>query len=159
VSPFWERLSKGDAAALARDFEGALAAYQEAVAASPENALAHHRIGQARVLKGDLKEAEIAYLTALRLSSADAALKARVLFCLAELRERQRATDEAIQRWIDYEAHAKAQAKAKTFPASAAERRQRNETWKKVSADSAAVKARIEARLREAEASVKKSSK
>jgi len=159
VSPLWEQVGKGDGAVLARDFEGAIAAYRAAIAANPQHPLGHYRLGQAHALKGDLKEAELAYVAALRFAGSDAQLKAQVLFCLADLRERQRATDEAIQRWAEYEAHAKVEPKARTFPASAAERKKQNEGWKQLSAASAEVKARIEQRLKAAEDSVRKSSK
>src|SRR3954468_16201879 len=66
ISPFSEALRRGDEAVASRDFERALAAYREALATEPENALGHYRLGEAQLLKGDLREAESAFSTALR---------------------------------------------------------------------------------------------
>jgi tetratricopeptide (TPR) repeat protein len=159
VSPFWEKLVEGDGAVLARNFDGAIRVYREAIAANPQNALGHYRVAQAYVLKGDLKEAEVAYTAALRFVGNDGTLKGKVLFCLADLRERQRLHDEAIVRWNEYETHARADEKAKTHPASAAERKKRNEEWKALAAESAEVKSRIEKRLKEAEDTARRRAK
>lgn len=144
VSPFWEHLAKGDAAAIARDFDGALAAYREAIKQSPQNPLGHHRLGQLHALRGDLKEAEVAYTTALRYADSDPAAKTRILFCLADLREREKDTEGAIARWTEFEQHVANDPKAKVLAASGAERKKRNEDWKRISAESAEVKQRIE---------------
>src|SRR6478609_2314830 len=54
ISPFREAIARGDAALLRRDFEAALAAYREALAQEPENALGHYRSGEAQLQKGEL---------------------------------------------------------------------------------------------------------
>ncbi|HEX3773550.1 MAG TPA: tetratricopeptide repeat protein [Polyangiaceae bacterium] len=159
ISPFWEAVKKGDGAFIARDFEGAIAAYREAITAEPENALGHYRAGEAQIAKGDLKEAEAAFLAGLRFVGNDAMLKAKLEFAIADLRERQKSYDDATQKWTDYESFTTATPAAKGYPATATERKKVVETWKKVSADSAEVKARIDKRLKEADESVRKSSK
>jgi tetratricopeptide (TPR) repeat protein len=159
ISAFQEAVKKGDNALVARDFEAAIAAYREAIASEPENALGQYRLGEAQIAKGDLTEAEAAFGAGLRFVGADARLKAKLEFALADLRERQKAYDDATAKWSDYQTLTTEQKEAKGFPASAVERKKVLETWKKLSADSAAVKARIEKRLKEADDSVRKSSK
>ncbi|MET0790556.1 MAG: tetratricopeptide repeat protein [Polyangiaceae bacterium] len=158
ISPFREALNKGDSALIARDFELALVAYKEAIAKEPQNPLGHYRVGEAQIAKGDLHEAEEAFLTGLRFASAtDSALKAKLQFALADLRERQKAWDEASAKWTDYETFTTEQKLG--FPDSGIERKRTVEAWKKLSADSAEVKARIEKGIAAADEAVRKSSK
>lgn len=151
ISPFWEQVKAGDNAYVARDFDGAIAAYQEALKAEPQNALGHYRKGEAHLAKGDAKEAEASWVAALRFVGQDAGLKAKILFVLADLRERQRALDDSKDSWTKYEQHAQQNPQAKTFPATAADRKQRAQAWAGLVEQYAAVKKRIEARLAEAE--------
>lgn len=159
ISPFWEAVKKGDSAFIARDFESAIAAYKEAITAEPQNALGHYRVGEAQLAKGDLKEADAAFVSGLRFVGNDSLLKAKLEFVVADLRERQKSYDDATAKWTEYETFTTAQADAKGYPASATERKKVIETWKKVSADAADVKTRIEKRLKEADEAVRKSSK
>jgi tetratricopeptide (TPR) repeat protein len=99
ISPFWESLKKGDDLYVARDFDGAIAAYREAIAKEPQNALGHYRMGEAQLAKADLQEAEASWVAALRFVGGDLALKAKILFVLADLRERQKSHDDAKERW------------------------------------------------------------
>jgi tetratricopeptide (TPR) repeat protein len=159
VSPFWEALKKGDSAFIARDFDGAIVAYREAIAAEPQNALGHYRAGEAQLAKGDLKEADTAFGAGLRFVGTDSMLKAKLDFAVADLGERQKAYDDASAKWTEYETFTTAQPDAKGYPATGIERKKVIETWKKVSADSADVKARIDKRLKDADDAVRKSSK
>ncbi|HTA89968.1 MAG TPA: tetratricopeptide repeat protein [Polyangiaceae bacterium] len=159
ISPFWEALNRGDSAYSARDFDGAIAAYREAITAEPQNALGHYRAGEAQIAKGDLKEADAAFAAGLRFVGNDSMLKAKLEFAVADLAERQKAYDDATQKWTEYETFTTAQPDAKGYPASATERKKVIEAWKKLSADAAEVKVRIDKRLKEADDSVRKSSK
>ena len=159
ISPFWEALNRGDSAYSARDFDGAIAAYREAITAEPQNALGHYRAGEAQIAKGDLKEADAAFAAVLRFVGNDSMLKAKLEFAVADLAERQKAYDDATQKWTEYETFTTAQPDAKGYPASATERKKVIEAWKKLSADAAEVKVRIDKRLKEADDSVRKSSK
>jgi tetratricopeptide (TPR) repeat protein len=159
ISPFWETIKKGDGLFVARDVEGALNAYREALSQDPQNPAGHYRIGQAQAVKGDLKEAGLAYEAALRYSSADPALRAKVLFVLADLAERKKAHDEALTAWAKYEAFIKDQPKTPGHLQTATERKNRLTQYKKLVADSAAVKARIEKRFQEADDRARKSAK
>lgn len=157
ISPFMELIVKGDRAAVARDFDGALTAYREALQKEPQNALGHYRVGAVQLAKGDQKEAEASFVAGLRFVARDGTLKGKLLFALADLRERQQSTDEAIARWSEYAKNAQDEQEAVTYPATAAERVKRNQEWKKLQADSAEVKARIQKRLTEADEAARKS--
>jgi tetratricopeptide (TPR) repeat protein len=158
ISPFWEAINKGDSALIARDFDGAIAAYKDAITKEPQNALGHYRAGEAQIAKGDLHEAEEAFVTGLRFATAtEPALKAKLQFALADLRERQKAWDEALAKWADYETFTAEQKVG--FVGSGSERKRVVDAWKKLSADSAEVKARIEKGIQAADEAVRKSSK
>jgi tetratricopeptide (TPR) repeat protein len=157
ISPLWEALGKGDGALLAKDYDAAIAAYRDAISKSPQSPLPHYRVAEAQKLKGDLKASEESYNSALRFAGNDATMKAKILFCLADLSERQKDLDQATTRWTAYETFVKTAEKAKTYPASAADRKKRIQEWKQLSADAAEVKLRIEKRLKEVEAAARKS--
>jgi tetratricopeptide (TPR) repeat protein len=157
ISPFREAINAGDRAFIARDFEGALAAYRDAISKDPQNPLGHYRMGEAQIAKGDLHEADEAFVNGLRFATADASLKAKLQFALADLREREKAWDEASAKWTDYETFSSEQKTG--FPASGIERKRAVEAWKKLSLDAAEVKVRIEKGIAAADEAVRKSSK
>jgi tetratricopeptide (TPR) repeat protein len=159
TGPFWEAVMKGDAAYAARDFEGAIKAYREAIEKDAKNAMGHYRLGSAQFSKGDYNEAEQTWQTGLRFVGNDDKLRSKLLFVLAALRERERNLDESAARWKEYGLHAQSKPEAKAFPATATERQKRIAEWKQVEADSKAVRERIEKRLKETEESMRKSSK
>lgn len=157
ISPYVELINKGDRAYVARDFDGAIAAYREAIKSDPEKALAHYRVGEAQLAKGDMKEAEASFVSGLRFVGQDGTLKGKLIFALADLRERQKNNEEAIGRWKEYAKNAQDEKEAVTYPATATERVTRNEAWKQALIDGAAVKERIAKRLKEAEEAARKS--
>lgn len=156
ISPFWEHLKKGDDLYVARDFDGAIAAYKDAITKEPQNPLGHYRIGEAHLAKNDTQEAETSWVAALRFVGKDHPLKAKILFVLADLRERQKSFDDATDRWNAYAQFAQQQPAAKAFPKTAEDRKGKIAGWTKLVSDYAAVKKRIEARLKEADAKAKK---
>lgn len=157
VSPLVELIIKGDKAFVARDLDAAIATYREAVQYAPQSPLGYYRLGSAQLAKGDQKEAETAWANGLRFVGKDAALRAKLLFALADLRERQKSSDEAIGRWKEYAKNADEEREAITYPGTASERITRNEAWKQNAADSAAAKERIAKRLKEADDAARKS--
>jgi tetratricopeptide (TPR) repeat protein len=159
ISPFWEGIHRGDAAFIARDLPEAIAAYREAITEQPQNALGHYRIAEAQIAAAELKDADEAIASGLRFANNDPDLKAKLLFLLADLRERQKSYDAASKCWSEYENWTNEQKSAKGYAASATERKKAILTWKQLSGDALAVKARIEKRLKEADAAMRKSSK
>ena len=151
INAYWERLLKGDAAYLARDFPAAVAAYREAITALPKNPLGHYRMGQAQVAKGDVAEAEAAYDAGLRFAESEPAFKAKLLFVLADLAERQKNYDQAVARWKTYAEFVAANSESKGFAATATERQKRITEWVQISQASAQVRERSEKRLQPTE--------
>ena len=159
ISPFQEAIKKGDDLFVARDFEGALRAYTDAISREPKNALGHYRMGEAQIAADDLGGAEAAFIAGLRFAGSDVPLKAKLTFSLADVHERQKAYAKATDRWGEYQTLTTEQQEARGFPASAIERKRALEAWKTSSEDAAAVKARIEKRTQAADEAMRKSSK
>lgn len=149
ISPFWEATNRGNAAFLARDFDKAIAEYREAITKEPQNALGHYRMAEAQIAKGNLTEAEASLTNALRFAGSSPQLKAKIVFVMADVKERAKAYDDAIAKWGEYGQEA-AKPEAKGYPATPPERKKRIETYKQMVSDYAAVKARIAKRLAEA---------
>lgn len=148
ISPFWEAVNRGNSAYIARDFDGAIAAFREAITKEPQNALGHYRMAEAQRGKGDLPAAEASLADALRFSGNDPRLRAKVQFLIADTKERAKAYDDAIAKWTDYEASA-AKPEAKAYAETGPERKKRIETWKQLVKDYGTVKERIAKRLAE----------
>lgn len=148
ISPFWEAVNRGNSAYIARDFDGAIAAFREAITKEPQNALGHYRMAEAQRGKGDLPAAEASLADALRYSGNDPRLRAKVQFLIADTKERAKAYDDAIAKWTDYEASA-AKPEAKAYAETGPERKKRIETWKQLVKDYGTVKERIAKRLAE----------
>jgi tetratricopeptide (TPR) repeat protein len=159
VSPFWESIKNGDNAYLARDFDGAIAAYRHAITQQPQHPMGHYRLGAAQAAKGDQKEAELAWSAGLRFADKDPIMKAKLLFVLADLRERQKAYDDADARWTEYGKHANQHQNARAYPATADDRKKRIAAAKQLATEYAEVKQRIEKRLKEAEEAARKNAK
>jgi tetratricopeptide (TPR) repeat protein len=158
-NPYSESIQKGDASFVARDFDGAVAAYRSEIEKNPNGALGHYRMGEAQLAKGAVAEAEQSWQAALRFVAKDERLKSKILFVLADLKERQKAYDDGVARWKEYDQHARSVPDARGFPTTASDRIKRADDWKKITADSAEVRLRIEKRIKEADESIRKSSK
>ncbi len=149
---------EGDRAYVARSFPSAIEAYNKAIAAEPTNPMGHYRVGQAHVAAGEVTGAEQAYEAALRYANADPRLKGKILFVIADLRERQHDNAGAIERWSAYGEHANL-GDAEGYPATAQERQRVNAKWQELQKKYAEVKTRIQKREKEAEDKLKKSAK
>lgn len=156
ISPFWVSLVSGDHAFVARDFDCAISYYRDAIGKEPQNPMGHYRMGEAQLAKGNMHEAEKYWQSALGFADKDPSLKAKILFVLADLKERQRNFDGAIAAWNTYLDFCKAHPEAKGFPASAQDRIKKITEWKQLVKEYAAVKERIAKHLKEAEEKLKK---
>jgi tetratricopeptide (TPR) repeat protein len=123
----------GAAKYAARDFPGAIAAFQKAIEASPKNTMGLYFLGEAQLAAGNLTEAEAAWTRASLEGSEnkDPALRARVLFVLADLKERQKKWDEAKAAWQVYLDWAAKYPEAKAFTGSGQSRQQAIDTMLK----------------------------
>jgi tetratricopeptide (TPR) repeat protein len=142
---------KGNAAYAARDFAGAVAAYQQAIAASPNDPMGHYLLGEAELAAGNMAEAEAAWNTGIRFVKDKDSLHAKLLFVLADLRERQGKWVDAKQAWTDYAQFVTAHPEAHGYAATATERQARIVAHEDLEAKYVAVRQRIEDRKKELE--------
>jgi len=149
-SPYSADVAKGHEAMSARNFAGAIDAYRRASAADPRDALALYFLGEAQVAAGELVEADAAFSRALAASGINDDLQARLLFVLADLRERQGNWVDAKRAWETYGEFAAAHPAAKSYAATAAERAKMVATHVDLDAKYGAVKKRAEQRAKEA---------
>jgi tetratricopeptide (TPR) repeat protein len=123
---FKPAVADGVAKYAARDFPGAITAFQKAIEADPKNPLGHYFLGEAQLAAGNLTEAEAAWTRASLVAndSKDPSLRAKVLFVLADLKERQKKPDEAKAAWQVYLDWAAKYPEAKAFTGSGQSRQQ-----------------------------------
>jgi tetratricopeptide (TPR) repeat protein len=121
ISPYMELVVKGEAAFVARDVPGATSAFQDAIKLDAEKMLAFYRLGEAELEAGHRDDAEKTWEAALSKKGPDD-LKAKVMFVIADLHERQHRLQAAKDAWAGYAAFLQGNPKAKGFPATATER-------------------------------------
>jgi TolA-binding protein len=107
---------------VAKDVAGAIEAFQKATALEPRNPVGYYYLGEAQLGNKDLPQAESAWLHASQVSDEGTpGLKAKIFFCIADLRERQKRWDDAKASWEQYGELTKA-FEGSTFPNIAKER-------------------------------------
>ena len=162
ISPYMEQIVKGQASFVARDIPGAVTAFQDAIKLDPSLMLGFYRLGEAMLESGKPEEADSAWTTAVG-KKGGAELHAKVLFCLADLRERQKNWQGAKDAWTAYTSFVTSNPKATGFLETATERQKRIDQHLKDEQDYAPVRERIkkrqEERLKEAEENAKKDTK
>ncbi len=135
-----------------RDLPKAIASYETAATKAPTLPLPQYLLGETYLAAGRPEDAEKAWRTALRLTEKQDSMRAKVLFVLADLRERQGRLDEALDGWNEYatfvEGHPNVQGRGPT----AKERRRVLEIRKDMVAKYSKVKDRIRQRLEDAQA-------
>ncbi len=149
VSPFTEAVLNANVAFLARDFPKAIEGYQDAIKKSPDDPMGPYLLGEAQLVAGKLDEADTAWASALRLAGKDVVVHAKVLFVIADLRERQGRWDDADAAWKEYGTFVGANAKANGYSATATERQKMIATHKDLAVKYGKVKERIQQRLEE----------
>jgi len=139
-----ETCAAGNAKYLAHDYTGAADKYKSAAQMSPKNPLAFYLLGEAQLAAANMAEAEGAWKQAEQLSdSKDPSLRAKVLFVLADLKERQKKWDDAKAAWQAYSDWAAKNPQAQAFPASATARIQAIDAAMKQDKDYEIVRQRI----------------
>jgi tetratricopeptide (TPR) repeat protein len=125
ASRYGDACSQGNAKYAGRDFQAAIALYRSAIELDPKNPLGHYLLGEAQLATGNVAEADAAWNRALLESSdRDPVMRARVLFVIADLKERQWKWEDAKAAWQVYLDWARPYPKAGAFTASAESRRQ-----------------------------------
>ncbi|HEY2365857.1 MAG TPA: tetratricopeptide repeat protein [Polyangiaceae bacterium] len=102
ISKFMETCGQGNAKFMSRDFAGAIEMYRKAIQLQPVNPLGHYLLGEAQSASGNLTEAEASWTNADNLGDKDPPTKTKLLFVLADLKERQKKWDDAKAGWQRY---------------------------------------------------------
>ena len=159
ISPYAEAIAKGEGAYVARDLPGAITSFQDAIKLDTEKRLGFFRLGEAQLESGKPDEADSTWATALGKKGTDD-LNAKLLFVIADLRERQHKWQAAKDAWAAYSAFLQNHAKVNGYPATATERTKQADRRMKDEVDYGAVKDRIAKRelerTKEAEENAKK---
>jgi len=139
-----EACTDGNTKYAARDFPAAIEAYRKAIEHDPKNPLGFYLLGEAQLAGGNLTEAEASWNRAsLEASEKEPALRAKILFVLADLKERQKKWEEARAAWQVYLDWASKYSNAGAFPGSAQSRQQVIDTVMKLDKAYAVVRQRI----------------
>jgi TolA-binding protein len=98
-----DAIKDGSAKYVAKDIAGAIDAFQKATELEPRNPVGYFYLGEAQLGNKDLPQAESAWLHASQVSDEGTpAMKAKIFFVIADLRERQRRWDDAKASWEQY---------------------------------------------------------
>lgn len=159
ISPYMELINKGEASFIARDFTGAVTQFQEAIKLDAKNMLGFYRLGEAELAAGKPEEAEAIWTSGLN-KEGTPTLRARLYFCLADLKERQKKWDAAKEAWGKYAQFLKDNAQdAKGYALTPEERIKVIDRHVKDEKDYAAVKERIKTRQAEREKEAEENAK
>jgi tetratricopeptide (TPR) repeat protein len=120
---FLEAIKDGSAKYTSKDVAGAIEAFRKATDLEPRNPVGYYYLGEAQLGNTDLAQAETAWLHASQVSEEGTpALKGKIFFVIADLRERQKRWDDAKAAWTQYGELAAKYADAIPFPNVAKER-------------------------------------
>lgn len=159
ISPYMELINKGEASFVARDFAGAVVQFQEAIKADGSKMLAFYRMGEAQLAAGKPEEADAIWTAGLS-KEGTPSMKARILFCLADLKEREKKYEPAKEAWAKYAQFLKDNAQeAKGFAMTPEERAKVIDRHLKDEKDYAAVRERIKTRQAEREKEAEENAK
>jgi len=141
---FKDAAAQGITKYAARDFPGAVASFQKAIEADPKNPLGHYFLGEAQLAAGNMTEAEAAWNRAsLVAAEKDPSLRAKILFVLADLKERQHKWDDARAAWQVYLDWAAKYPNAGAFAGSGQSRQKSIDTMQQQDKSYAVVRQRI----------------
>jgi tetratricopeptide (TPR) repeat protein len=141
---FDEAVNQGMVKYVGKDIPGSIELFRKATQIQPRNPLGYYLLGEAQLGAGSLADAEAAWLQADQVSdSGPPSIKAKVLFVLADLRERQGRWEDAKVAWKRYADFAASGVDSGAFPESAATRLKDIEAMEKQYKDYAIVRKRI----------------
>ena len=122
LSEAMEAIVDGNGKYVAKDLPAALESYEKAIKLQPKNPLAHYGLGEVYLAMANLAAAENAWKEADAVGDAAPAVKLKVLFALADVRERMKQWDDAKLAWQRYADYAGKHPEVTAFPPSAAAR-------------------------------------
>jgi tetratricopeptide (TPR) repeat protein len=102
LSEAMENMVQGNAKFMQKDYPGAIELYQKALKLQPKHPLAHYLVGETHLAAGRPAEAETSFKAADEAAGSNSPHKARVLFALADVLERQKKLDDAKAVWTRY---------------------------------------------------------
>lgn len=149
AAPSDGNIAKGHAAYLARDFQVAISAYKEAVAKDTADPAAYYFLGEAELAAGSAADADASFAAGLRNAGTKDEIHGKLLFVVADLRERQGKWPEAKKAWEEYAQFLGTHPNVKGYSATATERVKMVDGHVDLEAKYAPVKLRIEQRLKE----------
>lgn len=149
ASPSAGAIAKGHAAFMARDYPGAMSAYKEAIAQDGADPASYYFLGEAQIAGGSTVEADGSFAAGLRYAGGKDDWRAKLLFVIADLRERQGKWPEAKKAWEEYGQFVSTHPNVKGYAATATERVKVVDARVDLDSKYAPVKQRIEQRLKE----------
>jgi tetratricopeptide (TPR) repeat protein len=149
ISPAMEAIRKGDLAYGDKEPDKAIEAYRDAINKDPKEPMGHYRLGEMLLASGKLDDANQSWQTAIKAAGTDDAARAKALFVVADLRERQGKWEEAAAAWKEYGSFVGSHPKAHGYGATSTERQKTIDTHNDVAAKAGKVKERIQQRERE----------
>lgn len=93
---------KGNEKYVAKDIQGAVDQYRRAIQLAPKNPIGHYMLGVGLMTLGNTQEAELSFKQAVTVGDTSPPIKARALFALADLKERQKKWEDAKTAWQAY---------------------------------------------------------
>ena len=148
-SPYAAALAKGHAAYRARDYPAAMQAYREAIAADGSDPSGYYFLGEAQIAGGSTVEADASFAAGLRNAGNRDELRAKLLFVVADLRERQGKWLEAKKGWEEYAQFLSTHPGVKGYAATATDRTKVADARIDLDTKYAPVRQRIEDRIKE----------
>jgi tetratricopeptide (TPR) repeat protein len=149
ASPTAAAVAKGHAAYMARDYPAATQAYKEAIAQDGSDAASYYFLGEAQIAGGSTVEADASFAAGLRNVGGKDDLRGKLLFVVADLRERQGKWPEAKKAWEEYAQFLATHPSVKGYAATATERVKVVDARADLDTKYAPVRQRIEDRIKE----------
>jgi tetratricopeptide (TPR) repeat protein len=119
LAEWMSRCIDGNAKYLAHDIPGAIDMYRQAIQLAPKRPLPHYLLGEAELGAANLAEAELALNDAEGLADDRYVnVRGKVLFVLADLKERERKWSDAKEAWTKYADYAAKHTDAGLAPAT-----------------------------------------
>ncbi len=141
---FSDAINEGCVKYVGKELPAAIELFRKATQLQPRNPLGYYLLGEAELGAGSLPDAEAAWLQGDQVSDGGPpSVKAKLLFVIADLRERQGRWEDAKTAWKRYADFAAQSADAGAFPASAEARTRDIDAMQKQYKDYAVVRKRI----------------
>jgi tetratricopeptide (TPR) repeat protein len=141
---FMQAINDGSVKYVGKELPEAVELFRKAVQIQPRNPLGYYLLGEALLGSGSLPDAETAWLQGEQVAEAGPpSVQAKLLFVLADLRERQGRWDDALIAWKRYADFASQSHDAGAYPQSAEARIRDIEAMQKQDKDYVIVRKRI----------------